>query len=454
MMKKLEPGSTRELMNLAYPLILSTASATIMQFVNRVFLSRYSADAIAACVPAGILSFCLGCFFIGAASYTNAFVAQYHGRKLPSKVTLALWQGVWMSFAAWALMIMLTPLGIWIINSTGHAASVKALELRYFFILNMGSGLLVLNAALSSFFTGRSLTKVTMTVNMGGNLLNVLLSWLLIFGRGPIPAMGIDGAAYAFVAGQAAMAIVYFIVILRPENRKKYRTLHLASFNRPLFLRLLKYGAPNGIGFLLDVASFTVFIFLVGNMDRVSLAANNIVASINGLAFMPVIGLGMATLTLCGQYIGAKQHDIAEKVATNAMKIAVLYAVTLGTIFVLFPHALVDIFGQPDAPDFAEILAKSRPLMKILTAFIFFDAIGIIYGDALRGAGDTRFQMCAALLCAWLVFVPGIYWLTQRPDSSLPAIWGWASFYVFILALVFWLRLRSGKWRNIDMLRH
>ncbi|HOX24070.1 MAG TPA: MATE family efflux transporter, partial [Elusimicrobiales bacterium] len=90
-------GSVQELLQLAYPLILSTASATIMQFVNRVFLSRYSADAIAACVPAGILSFCMACFFIGTAIYTNAFVAQYHGRKLPSRVTLSLWQGVWMS---------------------------------------------------------------------------------------------------------------------------------------------------------------------------------------------------------------------------------------------------------------------------------------------------------------------------------------------------------------------
>ena len=453
-MKKSEPGSTRELLNLAYPLILSTASSTIMMFVNRVFLSRYSPDAIAACVPAGILSFCMGCFFVGVSTYTNAFVAQYHGRKLPAKVTISLWQGVWVSFAAWALLLALTPLGLWIINSSGHAPAVKELELRYFLILNLGGGLPALNAALSSFFTGRSLTKVTMTVNMGANVLNILLSWLLIFGAGPIPALGISGAGYAFVTGQAIMALAYFWLILRPDNRKKYRTLHLASFNKPMFLRLLKYGAPNGVGFFLDVASFTVFIFLVGNMDRVSLAANNIIASINGLAFMPVIGLGLTTLTLCGQYIGAKQHDIAEKVTKNAIRLAVIYALSLGLVFVLFPHALVDMFGQPNSPDFTAILDKSRPLMKMLAVFILFDAVGIVYGDALRGAGETRFQMTAALLCAWLIFVPGIYFLTQRHDATLMSVWAWATFYLFILALVFWLRLRTGKWRTIDILKH
>ncbi|NLO92562.1 MAG: MATE family efflux transporter [Elusimicrobia bacterium] len=452
-MNKPAPGSPRELLNLAYPLILSTASATIMQFVNRVFLSRYSSDALAACVPAGILAFSFGCFFMGTASYTNAFVAQYHGRKLPSKVTLSLWQGVWLSLLAWILLLFLTPAGLWIINASGHAPSVKILEERYFLILNCGGGLSILNAALAAFFVGRSKTKVTMLVNIASNLLNVLLTWLLVFGVGPLPELGIEGAAYSFLAGQTAMALAYITLILTPKNRKKYRTLQLARLDRPLFLRLLKYGMPNGIGFMLDVASFTVFIFLVGNMDKISLAANNVIASINSLAFMPVIGLGMATLTLTGQYIGARKREVAETVAYTGMKIAVSYALTLSLIFVLFPHALVDMFGQPNSPDYAAILEASRSLMKMLAVFILFDAVGIIFGDALRGAGDTRFQMTVALVCAWLIFVPGIYYLTHAGHASLQVIWWWAAFYVSALAAVLWMRIRSGKWLETDILK-
>ncbi|HOX22778.1 MAG TPA: MATE family efflux transporter, partial [Elusimicrobiales bacterium] len=102
--------------------------------------------------------------------------------------------------------------------------------------------------------------------------------------------------------------------------------------------------------------------------------------------------------------------------------------------------------------DFAAILPKARALMKILTLFILFDAIGIVCGDALRGAGDTYFQMAASLCCAWLLFVPGTYYFTQIHKTDVASAWSCAVAYVLTLAIVLWLRLRSNKWREIKLL--
>lgn len=446
-------GGAGELLKIAYPMILSTASTTVMQFVNRVFLARYSPDALAACVPAGLLSFVFLCFFFGVVSYTNAFVSQYHGRGKTASVSVAVWQGVWLSLASGLLLLALTPAGYWIIEHSGHAASVIPLEKQYFLILNSGAIIYLTAAALSAFFTGRGKTKVPMAVNMAGNALCLLLSWLLIFGAGPVPALGIRGAAWAMVAGQALMLALYLVLVLSPYNRRRFRTARLVGVHKGLFLRLLKYGAPNGVGFFLDIASFGAFIFIVGSMDKVSLAASNIIASINMLAFMPVIGMGIAALTLVGKYIGMRKPDVAVRVANNGARMAALYALSLAMLFVAVPGVFINIFGSGNSAEYAEILARSRPVMLALAVFVFLDAIGMVYADALRGAGDTRFQMLGASAAAWLIFVPGEIYITRYAGGELIHAWSWAAFYVGLLALFFWLRFRSGLWRRIDILK-
>jgi multidrug resistance protein, MATE family len=445
-------GGAAELLRIAYPLILSTASTTVMQFINRLFLARYSPDALAACVPAGLLSFTLVCFFFGAVTYTNTFVSQYFGRGRTASVSVAVWQGAWLALASGVLLWALTPLGYFIIERSGHAPEVMALEKQYFFILNLGGIIYLLNAALASFFTGRGLTKVPMAANIAGNLLCVLLSWLLIFGPGPFPELGIRGAAWGMVAAQALMTAIYLTLFLSPYNRRRYRTARLAGVHRGLFLRLLKYGLPNGAGFFLDIASFGAFVFIIGAMDSAYLAASNIIMSINMIAFMPVIGLGTAVLTLVGKYLGMRRPDTAARVAWRGAALGACYALLLGAQFAFYPGFFTGMFGGSDPEAYAGILAAARPVMKVLAVFIFFDSLSIIYADALRGAGDTRFQMWGASAAAWLLFVPGV-WHASRHGGELQHVWGWGAVYMAVLSAFFVLRWRSGLWRRIDILR-
>ncbi|OIN99543.1 MAG: hypothetical protein AUJ51_12760 [Elusimicrobia bacterium CG1_02_56_21] len=447
-------GGYGELLSVAYPLILSTASHTIMQFINRVFLAHYSPAALAACVPAGILSFTLLCFFLGTATYTNAFVSQYYGRGKQASVSVAVWQGVWVALASGLLLLLLGPLGLYIIDHSGHEAAVRALERPYFTILNSFAGFPVLNTALAAFFIGRGKTKVAMRVTIAGNALCVLLSWVLIFGVGPFPELGIRGAGFASAAGQMLITAIYLRLIFSAYNRRRYRTSRLVGVHKAMFARLIKYGAPSGAGFFLDVASFGAFIFIIGGIDKVSLAASNIIVSINMLVFMPVIGLGLATLTLAGKYIGMKKPDVSMRVTYNAARLAGIYALVFGLLFIAAPGFFINIFGSGHTAEYAEILALSRPLMKILAVFIFFDTVSIVFSDALRGAGDTRFQMIGASAAAWLLFVPGAWYILHRAGGDLEHAWAWGSFHVFLLSLFFLLRFRSGLWRRIDILKN
>jgi len=443
-------GGISELWRLTYPLMLSTASVAVMQFVNRLFLSRFSPEAIAAAVPAGTLSFTVISFFVGMTAYTNVFIAQYYGGRRYARLSVALWQGVWLAVFTAAVIIATVPLGRWIISTSAHAPEVKILEVDYYTIVAGFGGLATLNAALSSFFTGQGKTKITMWVNVAGNVINVIFSYLLVFGFGGVAPMGIRGAAYALVIGSAAMAGIYSFFIFSQHNRRVFRTGRLFGFYWPQFKQLLKYGVPNGASFFMEIASFTVFIFLVGNTDKYILAANNIGLTIDMLAFLPIVGVGMAAQTLVGQYIGRKKKEVAFKVVRSALALVLPYTIALSLIFLFAPQLLLGLFVRGTA-EMDLVAAHAYPLMKVLSVFIFFDALNVVYSDAIKGAGDTRFQLLMASVWAWLLFVPGVYVILSVLRLSFIYTWVWGCFYAALLALTFFLRFKSGVWQRINI---
>jgi multidrug resistance protein, MATE family len=154
-----EPAGYREVLRVAYPLIISMGSFTMMQFCDRMFLAWYSAISIQAGLPAGILSFTVICGFMALAGYANTFVAQYHGAGDKRGCSAATAQGVFLALASWPLMLLLMPAGQWVLRVSGHAPAVLREELTYFNILMIGSVTAPLGAAISSFFTGRGDTR-------------------------------------------------------------------------------------------------------------------------------------------------------------------------------------------------------------------------------------------------------------------------------------------------------
>jgi MATE family multidrug resistance protein len=447
-------GGYQEVLTIAYPLIMSTASMTIMHFVDRVFLARYAQQAIAAAVPAGVASFTIICLFMGISGYTNAIVAQHYGAREYEQCSLAVWQGVIFSLVSYLAMLLFIPLGPAIFSWAGHSAEVRRLEIAYYTILMWGGLFVPLNSALASFFTGRGDTKTTMVAAILGNGVNVFLDYCLIFGRFGFPEMGIEGAALATVISSVLPVALLFVLFLKKYSHGPYRSRATMRFDKILFTRLLRFGTPAGIQFTLDIGAFTLFIMLVGRMGELELAVTNIALSINMLAFLPMIGISIATTTLVGQYIGKKDLSAAEKSTYSSLKIALLYMGSTGVLFILFPEQLLSLFRRSpeEAADFLPMVAYGRRILLLIAFYGFFDAMNIIFSGALKGAGDTRFTMWAAVIVAWVFFVPPIYLIVEVFNQGVLLAWGWATIYIIVIGTVFCFRFRSGKWKTIDLL--
>jgi MATE family multidrug resistance protein len=444
----------REVLAISLPLVASMGSITVMQFTDRVFLANYSVDAIAAALPAGIASFTFIAFFMGVANYTNVFVAQYAGARAFNRVGAALWQGIYFSLAAAALLALLCFVSDRLFDLIGHSPPIRSLEVTYFNILTLGAGLVVLNSAMACFYTGRGLTWTVMLVNMAGAALNIPLDYCLIYGVGPFPELGIVGAGIATVIASGTITVLFIILIFRKRNRSRFATWQARAFDRELFGRMMRYGLPSGIQFFLEIFGFTFFVQMVGRLGDLELAASNIVLAIESLSFLPMVGFHIGNATLMGQAIGRGRPEEGAYATTSAIHITLVYMMFLAMIFVLAPEPLLRLFraDQHTPAQYTDIMALGVILLRFVAAFSFFDALNLIFSSAIKGAGDTRFIMWTIGALSLGVMIIPVYVAVEVVGAGIYAAWTVATVYVSALGMAFMLRYRQGKWKRMRVI--
>jgi multidrug resistance protein, MATE family len=142
-------GGYREMLVTAFPLILCTASWSLLQFIDRMFLTWYSADAVAAAMPGGALNAALICPFAGLAGYAGTFISQYHGGGAWKKVGPILWQGIYLSIASGIIVMALIPAGSHVFAIIGHQEPVRSMEKAFFRYTTIAAVPVIVNSTLS-----------------------------------------------------------------------------------------------------------------------------------------------------------------------------------------------------------------------------------------------------------------------------------------------------------------
>jgi MATE family multidrug resistance protein len=194
------PGGGREVLVFAYPLILGQLSFTLQTFVNRLLLTWYAPEAVAAATASVFITQVGILISVGTGEYTTAFIAQYLGAGRPDRIGSVVWQGIWFSLLSGLCFAALAPAAGMIFDVAGHAPVLRADETAYARILLVGSFPIILMPTLASFFAGRGATRVVFVGNLVAAVAHVVLDYLWIFGRCGFPERGVAGAALATVA--------------------------------------------------------------------------------------------------------------------------------------------------------------------------------------------------------------------------------------------------------------
>ncbi len=446
-------GGYRDFLIIAMPLILSTASWSIQHFVDRVFLTWYSTEALAAALPAGIASFTVISLFMGTAQYANTFVAQYIGARRPERVGPAVWQSIYLAIASGFLALIPAYFATELFDLIGHSPAIRREETIYFRILCYGTGLQVLATATSCFFSGRGETWILLAVNVLAIATNIALDYGLIFGHWGLPAMGMEGAAWATNIGLLVSALCFTTLFLSKRYRREFATLRGWKPDAMLMRRLLRYGGPNGINFMLDIMAFTFFLLIVGRLGPIPLAATNLAFNINSLAFMPLIGCGIAVSTMVGQRLGRDEPQQAEYCTWTGVHLALLYMSCMSLGYFFLPDLFLSPFGlHAEGADFEAARQLARQLLRVVAIYCVFDALYMIFTAALKGAGDTRFVMWISITLSWAIMVVPTFVALVYFDASIFVLWSFICAYIIIMGVVFYLRFRTGRWKDMRVI--
>lgn len=441
-------STIRELLTIAVPLAISSGSVTLMHLANRLFLTWHNTNELAAVLPAAMWNWTLLSIFIGTCQYVNTFVSQYEGVERPDRVSSAVWQGVWFAVVCGLLLTLLAPLTAGVFVLFSHGPEIQRLEIQYFLIVCLGSLPVLLYTVLGCFYSGRQQTAVTMAVQLVGSLVNIVLDYLLIFGRGPFPPLGITGAAIATVSAELSILLIYIVLLWRSPDAVRYNLWSHWRFDRELFSRLLKYGLPAGFHFFVDVFAFSVFILLIGLINPEVLKATTLAFNLNTMAFLPMVGLGTAVSIIVGKRIGEGHPPAAARTTWVAFGIAAAYMLAFGVVYVGFPDLLMAPYAvEENAEQFLAIKPLIIKLLWFVAIYQLFDAMAIVFGSALRGAGDTRFPMFLSFLGSWLVMVLPTWVGIVHWKWGVIEAWCACTANVTLMGLAFLARFYQGRWR-------
>jgi MATE family multidrug resistance protein len=437
-------GGVREVVRLAIPLMLAQMSQTVMHAVDSIFVGRLGVAELGALGFASIWLWTIFSVFSGAANGVQTFVSQSWGAGDDRRCGAHLWQGFYAIVPAafvsgLAFVAVAEPL--WTL--VGASDEVRSHAIAYARMRPIGFGGLAIWMVVAAFFRGIGQTRVPLVATVVANVVNAILAYGLVLGNLGLPAWGVAGAGAASSIAEWVGAGVMLAALARREVARRFRTRPVAP-DAAQIRRFLRVGAPIGGQWLLDMSAFALFTSLVAHMGTAPMAATQAMISLLSLSFMQAIGIGLAATTLVGRYKGAGDLAAAERGYRSALKIAVGLAVCVAILFLSVPEALMRLYTTDET-----VIALGRSLLALGAFFQLFDALQLVAGGALRGAGDTRWPFVAQTALAWVVRLP-LAWLFAVTLGG-GVVGAWYAEFVFILALAAALvwRFRSGAWRDL-----
>jgi MATE family multidrug resistance protein len=366
-----------------------------------------------------------------------------------------VWQGIYFAVVAGLLMAAIAPLAGTIVGWAGHEAMLQREEATYLRILLLGSLPALLSTVLGCFYTGRAKMWTMMWANIGGTVVNIVLDYAWIFGHWGFPRWGIAGAAWATVAASVFTVIVFTILVFQEKYRRQYKTVSGWRFDRELFMRMMRFGVPSGVQFMLDIIGWSLFLAFIGRINTLSLTATAVAFQINTLAFMPMIGFSTAVSTLVGRYLGADKPQLAARSTWSATYMTMMYMVVIAMGYWLVPDVFMWPFAaNADAAQFAAIRPMVVNLLLFVGFYSLFDTGNLIFSAAVKGAGDTRFVMYMSVGLSWIVLIIPSYLAIRFAEGVRGLYWAWAAAtaYVCLLAVAFMLRFIAGKWKTMRVI--
>lgn len=441
-------GSLREIWAISWPLMLGLLSSSFMLFADRLLLSRYSTAALNACATAGMAIYVLMIIPLIIAGISEVFVGRHHGAGNMKEVGKAVWQMLWLSLGTLPLFLASAYIFPFLFFSgTGN----EEFETIYFQWLIYFAPAFCSTIALTGFFVGIGRVTTITWCALLGNLVNVGLDLLFIFGYGPIPEMGIKGAALATGLSQVVQTVFLGLIFLNKSYRVTYATAN-CQFDLNCFKESFRIGAPAGLGRFLELIAHFVFFRIVLLSGSENLTIITVVQSFYLLMGFIVEGLSKGVSSIAANLIGGKQSDtLIDKVLKSAFHLQCIFSALLFVLLMSFSQPLLTLFFSDQDISFLQdpqLRATIQAAFFWMCIFFLFDGFGWIYMGFLTACGDTKFLLYTSLVLNWLAYILPTYLVLGLAKGTAAQGWMMIALYAVMTFLTYRWRYKVGGWKQ------
>lgn len=441
-------GSMRELCSLAFPLMLSSFSVTTMVFVDRLFLAHYSTAALNAVTNAMTLGWAYLFAWMILAGISEVFVAQHNGAKNFKKLGEPVWQMIWLSLFSilFFVPLALNVQGLFFQDPSQH------LERDYLKWMFWFGPSMPLYGALCGFFIGQGKTRLVTLLAFGANFANIGLDYFLIFGKeGWIQPLGIEGAAIATNGSLVLEIIILFCVFLNQSNRTQYGTnnwyLRLSSF-----WECVRVGLPSAIFICIELMAWAFFYQIMTDLSVRHITVASIGQSLIILFYFFAESIGKATSALAGNFIGAKRPWIISQVISCGLRLHLIFFVFLMIVFTFaFDFILIHFLPNVEINELAHLRESAQFCLYASCFYLLFEGFRLVYSGALTAAGDTWFLLVGGSFSVWILLIAPVYFWVLLGQRSVETAFVICGLYSMSVALCYYWRYQSGRWREISL---
>lgn len=436
----------RAVFMLSIPMILEMLMESIFALVDIMFVSKVSVNAVATIGLTESVITLVYAVAIGLSMAATAIVARRVGEKDIKGASNAAVQVIFLGIAVAAII---SVIGILypkeILGLMGGEPDLIAEGFGYTKILLGGNVTIMLLFLINAIFRGAGNASVAMWTLVLSNGLNIILDPIFIFGLGPIPAFGVEGAAIATTIGRGTAVIFQLGVLFFGFSKIKIGIRDLV-LQIGVMLNLIKVSL-GGIGqFLIGTSSWVFLMRIMSEFGSEVLAGYTIAIRVMMFTLMPAWGMSNAAATLVGQNLGAQKPDRAEQSVWKTGKYCAIFMGFVSIIYLVFAPQIIVLFNQtPDVVKYGSLC------LRVLAAGYIFYAYGMVVVNAFNGAGDTKTPTYINFFCFWLLQLPFAYVMAITLDFGPSGVFWAITLAEMLIAAVAIIWFKKGNWKKVQV---
>ncbi|KJD33128.1 multidrug transporter [Tamlana nanhaiensis] len=406
---------------LASPVMLGMLGHTFVSFIDNIMVGQLGTAELAAVSLGNSFMFIAMSLGIGFSTAITPLIAEADAAKDFINGKASFKNGLFLCTVLGILLFLLVFFAKPLMYLMKQPVEVVELAIPYLDLVAFSLIPLVVFQAFKQFSDGLSLTRYPMYATLVGNVVNVILNYLLIFGKFGFPEMGIVGAAYGTLASRFIMVFYLWFVLFKREKSKPYVTkIKFFVLDKLMIKKILSLGAPSAMQMFFEVAIFTAAIWLSGLLGKNPQAANQIALNLASMTFMVAMGLSVASMIRVGNQKGLKNYVDLRRIAFSIFLLGALFACCFALLFFAFhehlPKLYVDFDDAKNLADNTEVVGIASKLLIAAAIFQLSDSLQILVLGALRGMQDVKIPTLITFISYWVVGFP-ISWYFGKADA-------------------------------------